>query len=339
MKKLLLSFVLVCVSLSVFADNIQLKSDRPDTYEVKKGDTLWDISSLYLEDPWLWPDVWHINPQVANPHLIYPGDVLRLVWVDDKPKVTVAKRGKVKLLAETRTQTIDSAIPAIPLEKISAFLSRSRILNNVDDLENAPYVLAGEDKRIIAGAGDRLYARGDFSENDGSFGVYRLGATYQDPETQEVLGVEARDIATVRMVSLDADVATMIVNRSAEELRIGDRLLASESKSVSSSFMPKSPNQKIKGQIVGVESAVRNAGNMSVVVINQGEREGLEVGDVLEISKAGELVRDDVKKETIQLPDERVGLLMVFRTFDKMSLGLVLKTKKALSVGDKVSNP
>lgn len=339
MKKLLLSIVLVCVSLASFADNIQLKSDRPDTYEVKKGDTLWDISSMYLEDPWLWPDVWHINPEVANPHLIYPGDILRLIWVDDQPKVTVKKRGKVKLLAEMRTQPVDNAIPAIPLEKISAFLSRTRILNSIEELEGAPYVLAGEDKRIIAGAGDRLYARGDFDEEDSSFGVYRLGATYQDPETKEILGVEAKDIASVRMLDLDADVATMIVNRSAEELRIGDRLLASESKSVSSSFMPKSPDTAIKGQIIGVESAVRNAGNMSVVMINQGQREGLDVGDVLEISKAGELVRDDVRKETIQLPDERVGLLMVFRTFDKMSLGLILKTKKALSVGDKVANP
>lgn len=342
MKKLLLSIVLVCVSFTAFADNIQLKSDRPETYEVKKGDTLWDISSMYLEDPWLWPDIWHINPQVANPHLIYPGDILRLIWIDDQPKVTVQKRGKVKLLPEMRTQTVDGAIPAIPaipLEKISAFLSRTRILNDAEELEKAPYILAGEDRRIIAGAGDRLYARGAFGQDDSSFGVYRLGVTYQDPETQEVLGVEARDIATVRMVDLDADIATLVVNRSAQELRIGDRLLVSENKSVSSSFMPKSPNSKIQGYIVGVESAVRNAGSMSVVMINQGQREGLEIGDVLEISKTGELVRDDVKKETLQLPDERVGLLMVFRTFDKMSLGLVLKTKKALSVGDKVANP
>lgn len=339
MKKLLLSFALVCVSLSVFADNIQLKSDKPDTYVVKKGDTLWDISSMYLEDPWLWPDVWHINPQVANPHLIYPGDVLRLIWVDNQPKITIEKRGKVKLLAEMRTQPVDNAIPAIPLEKISAFLSRSRILNSADELKDAPYILAGEDKRIISGAGDRLYARGQFNKDDGSFGVYRLGATYQDPETKEILGVEARDIATVRMVGLDADVATMVVNRSAEELRIGDRLLVSENKSLTSNFVPKSPANEIKGQIVGVDSAVRNAGNMSVVMINKGIREGLEIGDVLEISKTGEVVRDDVKKEAIQLPDERVGLLMIFRTFDKMSLGLVLKTKKALSVGDKVSNP
>lgn len=339
MKKLLLSIVLVCVSLTAFADNIQLKNDRPEVYEVKKGDTLWDISSMYLEDPWLWPDIWHINPQVANPHLIYPGDILRLIWIDDQPKVTVQKRGKVKLLPEMRTQAVDGAIPAIPLEKISAFLSRTRILNDIEELEQAPYILAGEDRRIIAGAGDRLYARGDFDESQNIYGVYRLGATYQDPETKEILGVEARDIATVRVLDTDTDVATLIVNRSVEELRIGDRLLVSENKSVTSSFMPKSPSDSIKGLIVGVESAVRNAGNMSVVMINQGERENLQIGDVLAISKKGELVRDNIKKETVQLPDERVGLLMVFRTFDKMSLGLVLKTKKALSVGDKVANP
>lgn len=339
MKKLLLSIVLVWFSAISLADNIQLKKDSPENYTVKKGDTLWDISNMFLDDPWLWPEVWHVNPQVVNPHLIYPGDVLRLVWVDGQAKITVAKRGQVKLTPEMRTKPVDHAIPAIPLEKISAFLSKSRILDSADELKDAPYILAGEDQRIISGAGDRLYARGDFKDDDSSFGVYRLGATYKDPETDEILGVEARDIATVRMIDLTSDVATMIVNRSKEELRIGDRLLQSETKSLSSSFTPKAPNTSIKGAIVGVESAVRNAGNMSVVMLNQGDREGLEVGDVLEISKTGALARDNIKKETIQLPDEKVGLVIVFRTFEKMSLGLVLKTKKALSVGDKVSSP
>lgn len=339
MKKILIGILFICLSAVSLADQVQLKSDHPSTYVVQKGDTLWDISSLFLKDPWLWPDIWHINPQIENPHLIYPGDKLSLVQINGEPKVVVSERGPVKLLAEMRTQPLHAAIPAIPLEKINAFLSQSRILDTGKTLEDAPYILASEDKRILAGAGDRVYARGDFKEGTSAYGVYRAGDVYQDPETKEILGMQARDIATIRLLDLNDDVGTFVVNRSAEEIRIGDRLLANEASSLSSSFTPTSPKTKINGQIIAVEGALRNAGKMSVVIINKGQREGLQAGDVLEIRKVGEIVRDKVKKQTVQLPGRKAGLLMVFRVFDKLSLGLVLETSLALTVGDKVQNP
>lgn len=349
MRKLLLGILVICSgAMAAVADVVQLKSDRPESYVVQKGDTLWDISGMFLSDPWLWPDIWHINPQIINPHLIYPGDKLALVQVDGQTKVTVAERGPVKIqdtggaikmLPEVRTSPVDLAIPAIPLEKINAFLSKSRLLNSAKELEDAPYVLAGQERRIVSGAGDRMYARGSFNENDKVFGVYRAGDVYVDPETKEVLGMQARDIGTVRIASLDDDVATLIVNRSNEEIRVSDRLLVSEEQTLTSTFIPKAPAEKIRGQIIGVEGAVRNAGNMSVVVINRGKREGLQAGDVLEVAKAGETVRDRVKNQVVQLPDQKAGLLMVFRVFDKMSLGLILQTSVPLSTGDRVRNP
>ncbi len=339
MRKILIGILFICLSAVSLADEVQLRSDHPDTHIVQKGDTLWDISSLFLKDPWLWPDLWHINPQIENPHLIYPGDKLRLVKINGQPKVIVAERGPVKLLAEMRTQPLHAAIPAIPLEKINAFLSKSRIIENAKILEDAPYILASEDKRILAGAGDQVYARGDFKEGVSAYGVYRAGDIYQDPVTKEILGMQARDIASIRQLDMNEDVGTFVVNRSAEEVRVGDRLLASEIGSLSSSFTPKSPNTKISGQIIAVEGALRNAGKMSVVILNQGEREGLQAGDVLEIRKVGEVVRDNVKKQTVQLPGRKAGLLMVFRVFDKLSLGIVLETSLALAVGDKVQNP
>src|SRR5690554_1814957 len=339
MRKILIGILFICLSAVSLVDEVQLRSDHPDTHIVQKGDTLWDISSLFLKDPWLWPDLWHINPQIENPHLIYPGDKLRLVKINGQPKVIVAERGPVKLLAEMRTQPLHAAIPAIPLEKINAFLSKSRIIENAKILEDAPYILASEDKRILAGAGDQVYARGDFKEGVSAYGVYRAGDIYQDPVTKEILGMQARDIASIRQLDMNEDVGTFVVNRSAEEVRVGDRLLASEIGSLSSSFTPKSPNTKISGQIIAVEGALRNAGKMSVVILNQGEREGLQAGDVLEIRKVGEVVRDNVKKQTVQLPGRKAGLLMVFRVFDKLSLGIVLETSLALAVGDKVQNP
>lgn len=339
MRKILIGILFICLSAVSLADVVQLRSDHPDSHIVQKGDTLWDISSLFLEDPWLWPSLWHINPQIENPHLIYPGDKLSLVIINGEPKIVVEERGPVKLLAEMRTEPLHAAIPAIPLEKINAFLSNSRIIENMKELEKAPYVLAGQDRRILAGAGDQVYARGDFKKGISSYGVYRAGDVYQDPETKEILGLQARDIATVRLLELNDDVGTFIVNRSAEEIRIEDRLLSNEASSLSSSFTPKSPDTKINGQIIAVEGALRNAGKMSVVILNRGEREGLQAGDVLEIRKVGEVVRDNIKKQTVQLPGRKAGLLMVFRVFDKLSLGLVLETSLALTVGDKVQNP
>lgn len=348
MKKLLLALIIGGCSLAAWADTLALKQGHPDTYVVKKGDTLWDISGAFLEKPWLWPQIWEINPQVQDPHWIYPGDVLKLVWVTtptgEKQPRLVVERAPVKVTQEGRLQprirseAIETAIPAIPLEKISVFLSKSRVVD-IEVLNQAPYVIAGDNKHIITGAGDKLYARGNFSSDQPVFGIFRPGKIYTDPETGENLGLQATDIGGGRVIDLHKDVATLVINETNEEIRINDRLLTSEEKKVVATFHPKAPSVEVTGQIIDVEGGVSQVGAMSIVAINRGLRDGMDVGDVVAVAQKGEVVRDRVQNQFVQLPDVRAGLMIVFRTFDKMSYGLVVSANRPLSVGDKVINP
>ena len=343
MKKLVLGVLTVCLLAvpfaSVMAEEPELRSDYPQSYTVRKGDTLWDISETFLKNPWMWPEIWHVNTQIANPHLIYPGDIIRLIYLGDKPRLTVERGERVfKLSPETRIIEGEEAISTIPLSDINSFLSRSRILE-VDTLEKAPYVVAAEDQRLIVGAGDQLYGRGDFTEGPSAYGVYRRGDLFRDPQTGEVLGVQARDIGTVKLRAIDGDIATMLVTRTTEEIRVGDRFLVEEERPVDSFFTPSKPASEVEGVIVAVEGGVTQVGKMDVVVINRGEREAMAVGNVLAVYKRGGEYRDRIKGDTITLPDERAGLLMIFRTFEKMSLGLILEADRPLEVMDRVRNP
>ncbi len=344
MKKILLAAAAASlISFFAWADDALLKTNHPDEYTVKKGDTLWDISSTFLNSPWLWPEIWQVNPQIENPHLIYPGDLIRLVYMDGQPRLTLERTlklapGTTKLSPSVRVQSAEDAITTIPLDRIDAFMSHSRILET-DLLENAPYMLAGPQGRVITGAGDSAYARGQFDANIENYGIYRKGKIYKDPDTKEILGLYAQGIGTVSVDKVDNDVATLAVVHAYEEVRPGDHLLPSEDRLVDSTFYPSAPDSEINGQIIDVEGGVTQVGKFNVVMINRGEREGLQIGNVLAIYKRGELIRDRVKGGMVQLPDERAGLLMVFRTFDKISLGIVLEADRTLSVGDKLQNP
>lgn len=350
MKKLVLRYYRqLAVSLVLFTallplggvqagDVLALKDGHPNTYVVKKGDTLWDISQMFLDDPWLWPEIWHVNPQVENPHLIFPGDTLNLVYIDGRPKLVV-KRGKdIKLDPQVRSTPLDLAIPAIPLDAIAPFMTNSRVVSSAE-LKSAPYVLAGSDGHIIAGAGDNLYARGEFEEGRKTYGIFRPGEAYIDPESEELLGYQAFYIASAKLTALDADVGTLGLNQTTEEVRRGDRLLPDIERLIKSNFHPSAPEQETNGYIIAVEGGVSQIGSMDVVVINKGDRDGLKVGHVLAIYKVGEKVRDPVTNEIVKVPDTRSGLLMVFRTFDKVSYGLVMKATRTLTVMDKVKKP
>ena len=338
MRKLL--YALAALTL-LFTSSAQaapeLRSDHPERYTVVKGDTLWDISGRFLNNPWYWPEIWHVNPQVANPHLIYPGDRLALVYIDGEPRVTkVASSDIVKLSPKVRSEPIDTPIPAIPLDAISSFLTDTRIVTP-EELEGAPYVLEGEDGRIITGAGDRIYARGEKPAD--KVGIFRRTKQFIDPETGEFLGLEARSVGAGNVTAENGDVLTLRLTKSNQEIRIGDRLLTNINRPISTSFVPSSPDQEIEGVMIAVDGGVTQIGQYDVVAINRGERDGLKAGDVLAVLKSGNMVRDPITGETIELPSERAGLMMVFRTDEKMSYGLVLQATRALSVGDKVTNP
>jgi hypothetical protein len=342
MKFLLGIMVSVVLAVQAMAANpVTLKADHPDEYVVQRGDTLWDISGRFLEKPWLWPEIWQVNPQIANPHLIYPGDRLSLIYVDGRPRLALNRGsgGVVKLSPEVHSSPLDDAIPAIPLEEINAFLTRSRIVEG-GEMEAAPYVLSGAGAHVVSGAGDNLYARGgNFPPGERSFGIFRAGQVFVDPVTGEVLGKEALEIGAGKLTDLEAGVGTLAVNKSNEEIRAGDRLLPVVEQKITATFFPSAPESQISGIIMAVEGGVTQIGHLDVVAVNRGAREGLKDGNVLEISKRGEMVVDPVTGERVRLPSTRAGMLMVFRTFEKMSYGLVLHATQPLAVMDTVANP
>ncbi len=341
MRKTLVALLLAAASTLAHAEAL-LKDGHPQNYTVVKGDTLWDIAGKFLVSPWKWPEIWHANPQVKNPHLIYPGDTLSLVYVDGKPQLMLNRgsdRGTIKLTPGVRVTPLAEAIPTIPLDKINAFLISNRIVNSQAEFDNAPYVLAGKNESVVSGVGDTIFARGSFSDADRAYGIVRPGKTYNDPTTGEFLGINADDIGSADKQSLEGDVATLLLSRSTQEVRLGDRLLPTEERGITSLFQPSEPSLPIDGEILDVPRGVTQIGAMDVVTLNKGERDGVSEGNVLAIFKKGETVRDVVTGEFVKVPDQRSGLLMVFRVYDRLSYALVMHASRQLAIGDKVKNP
>lgn len=347
MKKMIFAaLVLFAASFYTMAAEAPFRSDSPDSYVVQKGDTLWDISGRFLQSPWVWPEIWHVNPQIENPHLIFPGDVIRMIYIDGKPRLTVNRTvhmgpsGDARLEPTIRIMPIDEAISAISLDKISSFLSRSRIVMP-EDVESVPYILAGPERRIIVGVGDKAYARGEFDRSMRNYGAYREEQTFIDEDTKEVLGIYALGIGAVRVTKfgVDGGVTTVRVTRSEEELRAMDILLPTQERAVDSIFYPSAPDLPIEGKILAVEGGVTQIGKMDIVIINKGERDQIQPGNVLAVYRDGEEVKDENARELVKLPDERGGLVMVYRVFEKLSFGIVMEAYMPLAVGDKLSNP
>lgn len=341
MRKSLLALLLLAFA-GLAQAQVQLRDGSPQRYTVVQGDTLWDIAGKFLREPWQWPHIWHANPQVANPDLIYPGDSLVLSYVDGQPRVTLergASRGTIKLSPRIRSTPVAEAIPSIPLESINAFLLSNRIIDDAEAFNTAPYIVAGNAERVLSGTGDRIYARGTFDPGHTVYGIFRQAKTYVDPQTQEFLGINADNIGGGEIVATEGDISTLSLQRSSEEVRVGDRLFTSEERAVNSTFLPSAPSSEINGLIIDVPRGVTQIGKYDVVTLDRGKRDGLAEGDVLAVYKTGETVRDRVTGEQVKIPDERAGLLMVFRTYEKLSYGLVLNANRSLAVMDKVRNP
>ena len=346
MRKSLLALLLLAASgltqTGMAQAEVQLKDGHPDRYTVVKGDTLWDISGRFLSQPWKWPEIWHANPQVENPHLIYPGDELSLVYIDGQPRLMLnrgASRGTIKLSPQVRSTPMAEAIPAIPLEAINSFLLTNRIVDSAEEFEGKPYVVAGQAERVVSGAGDRIYARGSFEDDQPIYGIFRQGKVYTDPETKEFLGINADDIGSGEVVAEEGDIATLSLTRSTQEVRLGDRLFPTEERAINSIFMPSEPATEVEGVILDVPRGVARIGQFDVVTLNRGKIDGVNEGNVLAVYKTGETVRDRITGESVKIPDERSGLLMVFRSYEKLSYGLVLYATRDLAIMDKVKNP
>ena len=336
-----------------------MKPDHPDRYVVVKGDTLWGIAERFLKDPWLWPKVWQINPNIRNPHLIYPGDVIVLYYVDGKPYLTLEgmagvvpppPRKKqvvpskdidtVKLRPQIRYDTLEKAIDTIPRSAIGPFLYRPRVVTK-EEIENAPYIVSSYEEHLMTGAGHRVYAKNVTDTNLAQYGVMRPGDLYRDHETNEVLGYEVVRVAAARVVR-SGEITTLDLVSSKREVLNGDILLPSEESELDFNFFPQPPRDAINGRIISVFGALTMIGQYNVVVLNRGQREGLVPGHVLAIYQSGTKVTDPrgaASTSTITLPDERAGILMVFRTYEKVSYALVMKATRVIRINDRVTNP
>jgi hypothetical protein len=328
------------ISASVLADEVVLKPSHPDRYVVVKGDTLWDISDRFLRDAWRWPDIWEVNQQIENPHLIYPGDLLELTYVDGKPRLTLHRSRDLKLSPQIRSTPIGQAIPTIPLDAIKQFLTKPRVVGE-DELESAPYVVSVADEHVIGGAGSRIYVRSIEDKSQNGYTVFRPGDAYQDGQTGEVLGYEALYLADTAL-ERTGDPATLMLTKTAQEVAIGDRLLPIAEEVIEQSFMPHAAMETIEGQIISVLGGVSQIGQYQVIVMDRGQEDGVEVGHVFDVLQRGALVRDVVDGGLggkVRLPNEKAGLMMVFRTFDRVSFALILKATRAIHLQDIVKSP
>src|SRR5882757_1220662 len=336
------------------AGAVALAPNAPDSYVVKRGDTLWGIAKVFLRDPWFWPEIWQVNRQIQNPHLIYPGDTLRLVYIDGRPRVTlqrgIMERGdSARVLPRVRSQPLEAAVTTIPYEVVAAFMSKPSVLAT-EDIKSAPYVFATRDSHVIVSNGDTLYARGFSSpvELGTHYSVVRVGDPLRDPDDNRVVGYDGIFTGSGH-VTRSGDPATLIMTESTRETVTGDKLFAGGA-DVPLDFIPSPPRVKVDGRIMAVSDGVTVIGQYQVVVINRGARDGLAPGNVLAVLEVGGSVRDTVDKgylggmsrlgaKNVRLPDERTGTFMVFKTFDEISYGLIMEAKDIIRVQDLVQNP
>jgi len=327
-------------SINICADIIKIKPDHPEQYTVVKGDTLWDISGKFLEQPWQWPQLWNNNPQIKNPDLIYPGDTLHFSVVDGKPRLSFSD--SIILKPRIRTSPIAQAIKIIPTDAIAQFLTSPRVVND-RDLELSPYVVDFAGEHIIAGAGDKVYVRSIPNPESLGYTIYRAGDAYVSPDNPgEVLGYEAEFVADTT-IQRSGDPATLLVTKSDIEIRRGDRLMVSEKSALALNYFPRQPKDPIDGSIISVLQGVSQIGQHNIVVIDRGTADGLEPGHILDIYNLGKTVNDPFnnrkdKQSYVKLPDEIAGELLVFRPFERVSYALVLEATQSIHVFDRVSS-
>jgi len=344
MKKLIIALTAsVAVLFGGVAQTAELRDNHPDTYVVQKGDTLWDISATFLTDPWLWPEIWHVNPKVENPHLIYPGDILKLVYIDGKPYIVKATDGTIKLRPEARVLSEGEAITTIPLSMIKPYLIDEMVVDP-SVFETAPYVVDLEEERLISGGfGDRVYIRGLDSGAGSAYGLYRKGKEYRDPATDELLGVEARYLANGN-ISREGDPSTLTIKKSKLEVLKGDVALPRNENPLPPVYAPRAPEVDVEAQIISVYDGVTQIGQYNVVTLSKGSRDGLEEGHVLSVYQRGKKIHDEIAAERggdaeVTLPEEHAGTLMIFRTYDKVSLALIMNATRPIHLFDIARNP
>jgi hypothetical protein len=340
-------------SAPVREDSTLLNPSAPKSYTVKRGDTLWGIASTFLKDPWLWPEVWYINPQVANPHLIFPGDVLALAYgKDGKPMIRLEQGGAARLDPRLRSSPLDGAIPTIPYSAISAFLSRPSVLTK-EQIREAPHVVAFRDEHVVAGTGHEVYIADLKASANSRYSVVHVGDELRDPDDNKVVGYQGIYTATALVSQPGSPTKALLIDTARETVQ-GDKVLAADLE-VPLNFMLRAPRNDVHGRIISVIDGTQDIGQYQIVVINRGKRHGIDAGHVLAVDQAGRVVHDVYGNQSglahyfggvgtsfapkVRLPDERVGTLLVFKSFDRVSYALIVGAASIIRVNDVVHNP
>ena len=339
---------------------LTLAENAPSTYTVVKGDTLWDISAKFLKEPWFWPEIWNMNrEEIKDPHWIYPGDIISLTFdAEGRPRLSLngtgsGNGGTIRLSPSIRVDKLSQAIPSIPARVIGPFLTMPLVVE-AGALAGAPKIISADDGRVVIGAGDKAYAVGIQAAQGARWQVYRPGKALIDPGTRELLGYEVLYLGDAQ-VSRFGEASTINIAKSTQEINKGDRLTPAADGTIPS-YSPRSPDRDVKGSIISMVGGVSEGGQYSVVVLNLGTRSGMEVGHVLATLRSGTVVSTNTEgynnspavnggigppgtPRAVKLPDERNGLVFIFRVFEKVSYALVMSSGRSVRVGDAVQTP
>lgn len=349
LRQLVLGFIVaLAMQANATADTLAIQPNAPERYVVVKGDTLWDISSKFLRDPWLWPEIWQVNTVIANPHLIYPGDTLVLTYdKDGRPRITLERGpgvsgGGSKLSPQARIESDNNAIPTIPMDAVAQFLKKAGIIEKAE-YEKLPYIVSLQDQRLIGATDEVAYVRGLPEKPQGQYAVIHLGKAYRNPNAKpgDILGYETLEVASIR-IDAPGDPATVMIMSSEREVLRGDRVMALPNEPMQN-FTPRPAPEGVEGFVVGVVDGISRIGQHQVVVVNVGKAQGIEPGHVFSVYQSGRTVQDAfVAKrggEKVVLPDVHAGVIMVFRPFEKVSYALVMRSERDFGIYDKIKKP
>ena len=338
MTRIMFAFVLAMVSALCAATGqpLQLADGAPERHVVVTGDTLWGISGKFLKEPWRWPEIWRMNrDQISNPHRIFPGDVI--ILERDPQGDPRLRLQSTKLLPQIYSEMVEEGIPAIPPNVIRPFLSDPLIVE-AHALDDAPRIIATQQDRVFLGNGDLAYVvNADPAKQ--VWQIYRSGKPLNDPETNNILGYEAFYLGTARQIA-PGNPATFEIVTMKEEIGRGDRLLPMMRPPLIA-YVPHRPDFPVDGRVISVYGGVDTAGRGSIVSINRGATSGIEIGHVLSLERNRTVVAREERdqKETVQIPEQRIGLLFVFRIFERISYGLIVQSEGTVDVNDFVRTP
>lgn len=324
-----------------------LNASAPMSYTVKRGDTLWGIAGMFLKDPWLWPEIWYVNPQVENPHRIYPGDMLRLAYgADGKPQLQLVRGPGTRLSPLLRSEQLEGPIATIPYAAIASFLSRPGVLSK-EEVKAAPYVQALRDNHLIAGTGHVVYVKKLSGGVGERYSILHVGDPLKDPEGHDLLGYMGIYTATAQVTHAGDPATAKLTDTSRETLR-GD-VLVPDTGAGALDFRPHAPAHAITGQVMAIVNGVLLAAQYQVVALNRGTQHGLEAGHVLLAKESQREVNDRCARiagngtcrhfKAEKLPIETAGSLLVFKTYARMSYALVLDETAPIHIGDHVTSP